>query len=182
MIVCIGNGGHARALELPADTIYICASPGDIRKGRVELPAGNIVIGVGHPKLESASVRREISHALFEAGVKHFPCVHVPTHIVGSGIPDRYSPRFYLGPGAHVFRNVHIGPGANIGNHCILNTGCIIEHDVTIGDYTHIAPGAIVLGEAHIGSGCLIGAGAIVLPGAVVPDNTLVKAGERYPR
>lgn len=165
MITCIGTGGHARALELPQDTMYMDATPEDIRAGRVEV-RGSVVIGVGHPFRESWRTRQAIVEALRVDKGCTFPSYHI-----GEGFePDDM--------GRQVFRRVHVGPGVSLGAFCVLNTGCIVEHDVSVGDYTHIAPGAVVCGGARIGSGCLIGAGAVVLPGVVVPDNTMVKAGE----
>ena len=165
MITCIGHGGHARALELPEDVLYMDATPEDIRNGKAEL-FGPVILGVGAPTLESIKVRCALVDALRQQEGCTFPSYHIEE---GFELDDM---------GRQVFRRVHVGPGVSLGMFTILNSGCIIEHDITIGDFTHIAPGAIILGGAHIGSGCLVGAGAVVLPGVTVPDNTLVKAGE----
>lgn len=165
MLTCIGNGGHARALELSKGTVYIEATPEDIRNGKVEV-TGDVIIGVGFPSMKAGAARRELVEALKHAGGCSFP-----SYFVGRGLLPN-------GHGAQRFAGAHIGPGIHIGDFAIINTGCIVEHDVVVGDFAHIAPGAIVLGGARIGHGCLVGAGAVVLPGVVVPDGTLVKAGE----
>ena len=83
-----------------------------------------------------------------------------------------------------------------IGEHCWINHGAHMAHDVTIGDRTIIGNGAIILGEAEIGEDSYIAAGAIIHPtvkignrcmigtGAIitkdVPDGTVIfKKGER---
>ena len=66
-------------------------------------------------------------------------------------------------PSAQIAFNAAIGKGtvvmacavANassvIGEHCIINTGAIVEHDNVIENYTHISPGAKLGGTVHIG-------------------------------
>ncbi len=96
-------------------------------------------------------------------------------------------------PSAQIGVNVSIGKGtvvmagaivnacAKIGNHCIINTSAVAEHDNVVKDYVHISPkaalgGMVNIGElTHIGigatvknnikicSGCVIGAGAVVV-------------------
>lgn len=165
MLTCIGHGGHARALELSPGTLYIEATPEDIRSGKVEV-TGDVIIGVGFPSMKAGALRRELIEALAHAGGCSFP-----SYYVGRGLLPN-------GHGAQRFRGAHVGPGIHVGDFAIINTGAIVEHDVVVGDFAHIAPGAIVLGGARIGQGCLVGAGAVVLPGVVVPDGTLVKAVE----
>ena len=70
-----------------------------------------------------------------------------------------------------------IAPGANIGNHCIINHAVVVDHDCIIGDFTHIAPHSCLGGGVKIGKGVLIGAGAIVLPGIEIADYVVVGAG-----
>ena len=96
-------------------------------------------------------------------------------------------------PSAQIAFNVEIGKGtvvmasavvnvcATIGEHCIINTGAIVEHDNVIENYVHISPkvalggtvrigslthvgiGATVKNNTGICSGCIIGAGAVVV-------------------
>lgn len=60
---------------------------------------------------------------------------------------------------------------------CIINSGAIIEHDCSIGKFTHIAPGAIVTGNVSIGDNCLIGANSTILPNIKIGDNAIIGAG-----
>ena len=82
-----------------------------------------------------------------------------------------------LGPGTQVLYQVSIEAGVKIGAHCIINSGAVITHDCTVGDYVHIAPGARIGGGASIGEGTLIGIGAILLPGVQVGKWCRIGAG-----
>ena len=100
-------------------------------------------------------------------------------------------------PSAQIAMNVSIGKGtvvmagamvnicAQIGEHCIINTNAVVEHDNTIQNYVNISPGVKLGGTVSIGeladigigttvinnidisSGCVIGAGAVVIRNAI---------------
>ena len=72
---------------------------------------------------------------------------------------------------------VIINPQVKIGKGCIINTGSIIEHDCSIGEFSHIAPGAVLSGNVSIGSGCMIGANSVIKQGVKVGDNVIIGAG-----
>lgn len=72
---------------------------------------------------------------------------------------------------------VIINPQVKIGVGCIINTGAIIEHDCSIGKFSHIAPGAVLAGNVSIGIGCMIGANAVIKQGVNVGDNVIIGAG-----
>ncbi|MRJ45162.1 acetyltransferase [Idiomarina loihiensis] len=77
---------------------------------------------------------------------------------------------------------VQVLPGAvlnacNVGENSIVNTGAIVEHDVTIGKHCHIAPGATICGNVTLGNNVHIGAGAIVIQGVDIGDSAVVGAG-----
>ena len=72
---------------------------------------------------------------------------------------------------------VIINPQVKIGIGCIINTGAIIEHDCSIGKFSHIAPGAVLAGNISIGSGCMIGANAVIKQGVKLGDNVIIGAG-----
>ena len=72
---------------------------------------------------------------------------------------------------------VIINPQVKIGIGCIINTGAIIEHDCSIGKFSHIAPGAVLAGNVSIGSECFIGANAVIKQRVKVGDNVIIGAG-----
>lgn len=76
-----------------------------------------------------------------------------------------------------VSAGVIINPQVKIGVGCIINTGAIIEHDCSVGKFSHIAPGAVLAGNVLIGSGCFIGANAVIKQGVKIGNNVIVGAG-----
>ena len=66
---------------------------------------------------------------------------------------------------------------ANIGKHCIVNTGVIVEHSVAIGDNVFLGTSAVVCGDAKIGNSVFIGAGSIIRDGVSICDNTIIGMG-----
>lgn len=86
-----------------------------------------------------------------------------------------------IGKGTAVMANAVVNVCATVGEHCIINTGAIVEHDNVIENYAHISPNVALGGTVRIGalshigigatvknntdicSGCTIGAGAVVV-------------------
>lgn len=64
-----------------------------------------------------------------------------------------------------------------IGEHCWINHGAHISHDVKIGNRTIIGNQAIILGEAEIGEDSHIAAGAIIHPKIKVGNRCMVGTG-----
>jgi sugar O-acyltransferase (sialic acid O-acetyltransferase NeuD family) len=67
--------------------------------------------------------------------------------------------------------------GAAVEAGCILNTGAIVEHDVRVGEWTHVAPRAVLCGEVRVGARCHIGAGAVIRQGVTLGNDSFVGAG-----
>lgn len=82
-----------------------------------------------------------------------------------------------LGHGCFVASNVSVNAMAMIEDFCILNTGCIIEHECTIHQSAHIAPGAICAGNVKIGRRTFVGANAIIKQGVRIGDDVIIGAG-----
>ena len=92
-------------------------------------------------------------------------------------------------PSAQLAINVSIGKGtvimagaviivfATIGEHCIINTCAVVEHDNVIENYAHISPNVSLGGTVHIGELTHIGIGATVSNNINVCDNCIVGAG-----
>lgn len=79
--------------------------------------------------------------------------------------------------GVMIAPNVTINPLANIGSGAICNTGCIIEHECIVGDFSHIGPGAVLCGKVIVGEGSFIGANSVVRQGICIGKNVLIGAG-----
>lgn len=59
----------------------------------------------------------------------------------------------------------------------ICNTGSIVEHECSIGAFSHIAPGAVLCGNVIVGEETLIGANAVVRPGIRIGSRVRIGAG-----
>lgn len=79
--------------------------------------------------------------------------------------------------GVMVGANVSINPLVVIGKGAICNTGCIIEHECVVGEFTHIGPGAVLCGNVKVGSGTFVGAGAVIKQGISIGKNATIGAG-----
>ncbi len=89
----------------------------------------------------------------------------------------RISDRAAVKDGTVVMANACVNAAAQIGEHCIINTGAIVEHDVKLQNFVHISPGAVVTGEVTIGEGTHVGAGAVVIPGIKIGKWVNIGAG-----
>lgn len=82
-----------------------------------------------------------------------------------------------VGQGNFIGANVTVNALASIGDCCILNTGCIVEHECSIGDAVHIAPGAVLAGNVKIGARSFIGANTVIRQGVNIGEDVIVGAG-----
>ena len=82
-----------------------------------------------------------------------------------------------LGKGTVVMAGSVVNGCAVIGNHCIINTCAVVEHDNVIKDYVHISPGAKLGGTVQIGEQTHIGIGATVSNNLNICDCCMVGAG-----
>lgn len=70
-----------------------------------------------------------------------------------------------------------VGAFAKIGQHCMINSGAIIEHEVDLGDFVQIGAGAVINAGVKIEDGAFIGSGAIVVSGVTIGKNARIGAG-----
>lgn len=82
-----------------------------------------------------------------------------------------------VGRGTVVLPLVVVGADVVVGDNCILNTACVIEHDSRIFDHVHISPGAIIGGEVDVESYAHAGMGTRVLSRLRVGGRSLLGAG-----
>lgn len=73
--------------------------------------------------------------------------------------------------------NAVINANTIIGDHVIINTGSIIEHDNSVCDFSHVSPSATLTGGVQLGEGVHIGAGATVIPNLKIGDWSIIGAG-----
>lgn len=104
------------------------------------------VIAIGNPY-----IRKEIAEKI---DVNWHTAIH-PTAVISKFETS-------IGKGSVVMANAVINPSAKIGEHCIINTGAVVEHDNVLEDFVHISPNATLAGVVKVGKSTHIGVGASV--------------------
>jgi sugar O-acyltransferase (sialic acid O-acetyltransferase NeuD family) len=183
-IIIIGAGGHARAVLSTLSLINDCSAAAIIDlnyTGANELILDIPVVG-GFSKLQEFSplqytvflaigdnrLRKNVEERISPFRFNYPSIVHprsliCPSATVAEGC--------YLGP------NSHIGPYASVGRHSIVNTMASVEHEVLIGDFSHIAPGSVICGRCTLGSSVFCGANSTIIENLSVADSTFLAAG-----
>jgi len=82
-----------------------------------------------------------------------------------------------IGEGVLIARGACINPFVEIGNYCILNTNCSIDHECKIGEAVHIAPGAVLAGGVKVGDRSFIGANSVIKQGVTIGKDVIIGAG-----
>lgn len=179
--ILIGGGGHARSIvEVMGRNsfdAYVALSPAP--EG-MSLPyAGNdtvasstldpaetaIHIAIGYTSGGSLALRRKIIETY-----RNFTAVTLisPSAVV--------TPSSTIGAGSAVMARAVVNRSAT-GDHCVINTGAIIDHDCRLGSNVFIGPGAVICGEVEIGDDVFIGAGAILRNGISIASGTRIGMG-----
>lgn len=188
-IVVIGAGGHAAVI---ADALLACAvhvlGYTDADASRSPLgPCGLPVLGTdaflggrdpstlrlangigGVGRAGQLDRRRELQQALEAAGWR-FVSVRHPSATV--------SRHARVDAAVQLLAGSIVQAGAYVGTGCIVNTSAVVEHDVEVGAWTHVAPRALLCGGVSLGAGCHIGAGAVLREGVKLAAGTVVGAG-----
>jgi len=175
-LVILGCGGHARSI---AEVALDCGRYGDICFIDENAREGETILGF------------EVRPSLHGGGNNDF--------IVGIGDNQHRAELFgsldsstiaqLLSPLAHLGRGVsvgcgtfaahfcYIGPMAAIGYNCIINTGAVVEHEVEVGNHSHIGPNATVSGRSRIGEYAFLGAGSTVIDKISICPHVTIGAG-----
>ena len=82
-----------------------------------------------------------------------------------------------IGKGTVVMANAVVNVCATVGEHCIINTGAIVEHDNVIENYAHISPNVALGGTVRIGSLTHVGIGATVKNNIDICSDCTIGAG-----
>lgn len=81
------------------------------------------------------------------------------------------------GSGIWVQAGAMVMPGARIGSHVALRSGCHVSHDCVVEDFANVGIGVILCGYSVLETGAYIGAGAIVRDGVRVGRGSVVGLG-----
>lgn len=129
-------------------------------------PRRFLVLGVG--AVGDAELRRQIVKRSFVANSRWASVIDSSAHVFKA---------VCIGNGVAVMPGALINCGATLGDHCIVNTGAIVEHDVKVGAFVQVAPGAVIGGGAVLESGAFVGLGARVRDHVTVGAGAIVGMG-----
>ncbi len=181
-LIIIGGGGHARVvsdaalaagfnvvgyvdLEEKSEMATLTyLGPDDAALDLID--SASFILGLG--ELGPASLRPRVVGRYREFGARWATVVH-PTAWV--------SPTATLGEGAFVSGQVCINSRARIGQHALVNTASVVEHDVILGDYCSLGPRVAVGGGASIGARTFVGLGASLRDHITVGDDCSIAMG-----
>ncbi len=126
-------------------------------------PRPRIVCAIGDPVVRKTVVERCAQLGLNFATLVH-PSVHRSKYVeIGEGS--------IICAGTILTTNVRIGP------HSILNLGCKVGHDSTLGCFSSLMPATNIAGEVSIGDGCYFGLNACVINRVTIGEWSIIGAG-----
>lgn len=115
--------------------------------------------------IANSKVRETIAKKL--ARVFWVNLVH-PTAIV-----SRYT---QYGVGNIICAGVIVNPNFKMGNHCHINIGCTLGHDIIIRNFVTLMPACKISGNTILKSMSTVGSGAVILQGLTLEENVILGA------
>ncbi|MBC7476320.1 MAG: acetyltransferase [Candidatus Sericytochromatia bacterium] len=112
--------------------------------------------------------RKEISLMLKGYGFKPYTAIHSTAYVATNA---------QIGEGSQILAKSVVCAKVKIGNYCIINTACNIDHECIIGNYVHIGPGATLAGCIEIKDNTFVGSNATILPKLKIGKNVIIGAG-----
>jgi sugar O-acyltransferase (sialic acid O-acetyltransferase NeuD family) len=178
-LLILGAGGHGRVVADAAtssgDWTRVIASDRDPARCR-----GDLIGGVPALPLEQALALAAFIHiAIGRADGRAREASSVVAIPMATILHPNASVSMHaaVGEGCFIAAQAVVAPGARLGRCVIVNHGAVVDHDVSVGDFSHIAPLVALGGGVQVGCRVLIGSGASVLPGLRVGDDIVVGAG-----
>ncbi|WII71812.1 acetyltransferase [Bdellovibrio sp. 22V] len=184
-ILVVGAGGHSKVVT----EIVNMSSEWEIVAYLDEQPKADLFLGkpvftsLESLKFHFPAVRfafvaigqnniRKLWHESLEKNDYNLPWLKHPTAEVSASAQ--------IGSGTLIAAKSFVGPDAKVGRGVIVNTAAILDHDSSIGDFSHLSQGAIACGGAQISAEVLIGPGCILekmaVASATTPANDVVTA------
>lgn len=126
-----------------------------------EAPDGEVFVAIGNPM-----VRKRLME-FYSDRVQ--PVLIHPKAVIAENV--------MIGAGTAVMAGAVVNLGAEIGQGVIVNTSSSIDHDCSVGDYSHISVGAHLCGTVKVGENVWIGAGATVINNVNICGGCTIGAG-----
>jgi len=174
-----GFGGHARSVAdvaLASGIRQLCFADVNAREGEnflgfpiVKTFDGGLPEGWACFPAAGDNRKRQAQVEAILAGGWPIATVISPSATIGVGS--------VIGVGTFIGHHAHVGPMARIGEGCILNTGAIVEHDCTVGKFTHVSVNTVLAGASHLGNFVFAGTGSIIIDKCFVCDDVTLGAG-----
>lgn len=178
-IIIVGAGGHGKVI---ADIII---KSGDTIKGFLDDRFPTEKEFIGYPILGKIKDYQKETDAKFviaignaavrESIVKNMSSVEWYTAIHPTATVSDIDVQ--IGVGSVIMANAVINPGSHIGNHCIVNSSSVVEHDNCISDFVHISVGAKLAGTVSVGERSWVGIGAVVSNNLSICEDCMIGAG-----
>ena len=177
-VIVIGTGGHAKVvadiIQLNNDNLIGFLTSDTNLTSFLDKPVLGLdteykkfndayfIIAIGN-----SDVRKRIANSMADA--KWYTAIH-PQAIISKT-------NTIIGDGTVISANAVINSCSKIGNHCIINTNCTVEHDNIIKSFSHISVGTMLGGNVTVGEETWVGIGTSVKNGITICDNCLIGAG-----
>jgi sugar O-acyltransferase (sialic acid O-acetyltransferase NeuD family) len=116
----------------------------------------------------SPTSRQRVVQRLAAAGVRLRGLVHPRADL---------TPYVQIGEGVVITAGCVLTHDIVLGDHVHLNRMVTVGHDCRVGAFTHLAPGVVLSGNVSIGEGCDIGTNACVIQHVSIGAWTIVGAG-----
>ncbi len=178
-LLIFGAGGHGRVV---ADAALaggawsrVIATDRDPRRCR-----GELLPGVALLEVEAALAQADAVHvAIGDAASRRKEADALAATPLATVVHPRASVSIHAAIEAGCFLAAQsvVAPGARLGRAVIVNHGAVIDHDVQVGDFCHVAPLAALGGGSEVGANVLVGSGASVLPNIRVASDLTIGAG-----
>jgi sugar O-acyltransferase (sialic acid O-acetyltransferase NeuD family) len=178
-LLILGAGGHGRAVADAA--LASGAWTRVIAAGRNPQPtAAELLPGVEIlPWDRALEVADTVHVAIGDAAAREREATALRAGMLAGVVHPRASVSAYaqVSPGCFIAAQSVVAPRASLGVAVIVNHGAVVDHEVEVGDYSHIAPLVALGGAVRIGRRVFMGSGASVLPGRRVADGIVVGSG-----
>lgn len=127
----------------------------------------HVIIAVGNGRHRAAVAGR-----LRAAG----PGLHFPS-LIHPGVARQPYQRLQIGWGCLIQQGCILTTNVTLGDFVLLNLGCTVGHDAQLDNFCSLMPHANVGGAAHLASGVYLGTNATIIQGVRVGARTIVGAG-----
>ena len=130
-----------------------------------------LVNGIG--SMPGSDLRKSLASAFSELGYQFATIVSAAANV---------SSMAKLSEGVQILPGSTVNAGVTVGEHSIINSGSVVEHDCFVESFVSIAPGSTICGGVTLGHGVHIGPNAVVAQGVQIGANALIGAGSSVVR